>query len=134
MSRGFWTFKTIYNQPFKCWVSKFCLAELMQSIKVVKMRLVNLTESRWPKIGWNMTKKCSQRQTLFFEFDRNLWHRQTLTFPPQKYAGAVGSDMSASFASPIPPLLYKKKTSGTEVRRTLEVRLRFLVVNFSRIQ
>ena len=28
-----------------------------------------------------MTKKFSQRQTLFFEFDRNSWHRPTLTLP-----------------------------------------------------
>ena len=65
-----------------------------------------------------MTKKCSQRRTLFFEFDRNSQHPQTLTFP-KKYAGAV---------------LYKKKTSGMEVRRTPDVRLRFVIVNFGQIQ
>ena len=38
----------------------------------------------------------------------------------KKYAGAVSLDRSPSLAS----LLYKKKKSGTEVRRTLDVRLR----------
>ena len=39
-----------------------------------------------------------------------------------------------SLTSPIASLLYKKKTSGTEVRRTPDVILRFFVVNFSQIQ
>ena len=44
----------------------------------------------------------------------------------QKYADRVAS-LTAS-------LLYKKKTSGTEVRRTLDVRLRFVGFNFSHVQ
>ena len=45
---------------------------------------------------------------------------------PKKYAGAVGLDRSASLASPIALLLYKKKTSSTDIRRTLDVKLRFI--------
>ena len=41
-----------------------------------------------------------------------------INFTPNKYAGAV--------ASPVASLLYKKKTSGTEVRTTPDVKLRFV--------
>ena len=66
-----------------------------------------------------MTKKCSQRRTLFFEFDRNSQHPQTLTCP--KKICSCGP-------------LQEKKTSGMEVRRTPDVRLRFVIVNFGQIQ
>ena len=49
-----------------------------------------------------------------------------INFTPKKYAGAVGLDRSPSLASPVASLLYKKKTSGTEVRRTPDVKLRFV--------
>ena len=72
-------------------------------------------------------------------------------FTPQKYAGVVGLDRSPSpssqactngdyFASPVTSLLFKKKTSGTEVRRTPDVKsrfvgfIRFVSFNFSQIQ
>ena len=35
-------------------------------------RLVSLTESIWPKNGWNMTKKRSYRQTWLMEVDRKI--------------------------------------------------------------
>ena len=39
----------------------------------------------------------------------------------------VGLDRSPSLASPVALLLYKKKkTSGTEIRRTSDVKLRFV--------
>ena len=45
-----------------------------------------------------------------------------INLTPKKYAGAVGLDRSPSLAS----LLYKKKTSGTDIRRTPDVKLRFV--------
>ena len=39
-----------------------------------------------------------------------------------------------SLASPVASLLYKKKTSGTDIRRTPDVKLRFVGVNFGQIQ
>ena len=38
----------------------------------------------------------------------------------------VSLDRSPSLTSPVALLLYKKKTSGTEVRRTQDVKLRFV--------
>ena len=38
-----------------------------------------------------------------------------------------------SLLSPVALLLYKKKTSGTEVRRTPDVKLRFVDFNFGQI-
>ena len=57
-----------------------------------------------------------------------------IIFPPKKYAGAVGLDRSPSPSSQdwlghlpsLASLLYKKKTSGREVRRTPDVKLRFV--------
>ena len=37
-----------------------------------KMRLVHLTESRWPKNGYNLTEKNWQQQTLTLELDLNF--------------------------------------------------------------
>ena len=54
-----------------------------------------------------------------------------INFPPKKYAGAVRLD---SLASHVASLLYKKKTSGMEVRRTPDVKLRFVGFNFGQIQ
>ena len=45
---------------------------------------------------------------------------------PKKNASAVGLDRSPSLASPVASLLYKKKTSGMEIRRTPGVKLRFV--------
>ena len=70
-------------------------------------------------------RKISQRQNIFFELDRNSWHRQTLTLP-QKICWCCRLGHLPSLAS----LLYKKKTSGIEVRRTPDVKLRF--VGFTR--
>ena len=53
-----------------------------------------------------------------------------INLTPKNYAGAVGLDRSPSLAS----LLYKKKTSGTDIRRTPDVKLRFVGVNFGQIQ
>ena len=61
-----------------------------------------------------------------------------INFTPKKYAGAVGLDRS-----PSPSLHWlghllrssrRIKTSGTEVRRTPDVRLRLVIVNFGQIQ
>ena len=104
-------------------------------------------------------RKISQRWTLLFEYDRKMftttnfifwiWPKfitpTNINFTPKKYASAVGLDRSPSpsshwlghlpsLASPVASLLYKKKTSGTEVRRTPDVKLRFVGFNFSHIQ
>ena len=42
--------------------------------------------------------------------------------------------LEISLASLVALLLYKKKTSGTEVRRTPDVKLRFVGFNFGQIQ
>ena len=59
----------------------------LQSVTIVNndinRSLVHLPESRWLKIGKNMTKNFSQWWTLFFELDQNPWHRQTLNLPPK---------------------------------------------------
>ena len=39
-----------------------------------------------------------------------------------------------SLTSPVTLLLYKKKTSGMEVRRTLDIKLRFVGFNFVHVQ
>ena len=56
---------------------------------------------RWrgPKIGLEYDKKWSQGHTLFFEFDQNSWHRQTLTFPPKNMlVGSAWTGPPASLA------------------------------------
>ena len=46
---------------------------------------------------------------------------------PKKYAGVVGLDRSPSLTSLVASLLYKKKkTSGTKIRRTPDLKLRFV--------
>ena len=60
-----------------------------------------------------------------------------ISFTPKKYASAFGLERSPSpglqahtgLANPVTLLLYKKKTSGTEVRRTQDVKLRFVGFN-----
>ena len=49
-----------------------------------------------------------------------------INLPSKKYAGAVGLDRSPSLASPVASLLYKKKKSGMEIRRTQDAKLRFV--------
>ena len=51
-----------------------------------------------------------------------------INFTPKKYAGAVSLDRSCF--SP----LQEKKTSGMEVRRTPDVKLRFVGFNFGHVQ
>ena len=100
-----------------------------------------------------MTKIFSHQWTLFSELDRNSWHRQILSWR-QKNAGAgwLGQvpkpwlaslhwlGQLPSLASPVALLLYKKKTSGTDIRRTPDVKLRFasfnrfVGLNFGKIQ
>ena len=92
-----------------------------------------MTKSRWPKIGWNLTKKFLQWRTLFFELDRNSWHRQTLTCHQQTLT-LPQKNMLVRSASPVALLLYKKKTSGKEVRRTRDVKLRYVGFNFGHVQ
>ena len=74
--------------------------------------------------------------------------RTNINFTPQKYAGAVGLDRSPTPARKhlqghlpsLALLIYKKKTSGMEVRRTQGVKLRFVSFirfvgfNFSHVQ
>ena len=105
------------------------------------MGLVNMNNKDDRKYGWNMTKKCSQRPTLFFEFDRNSWHRQTLTLPQKIFwCGWLGQFPQPRLASSHCPASLcsstRNKTSGMEVRRIPDKRLilRFVVVNFGPIQ
>ena len=90
-----------------------------------------------------MTKIFSQWQTLTVEHDRNIWQRQTLTLSPKNMlvwsawtgppAPACKLALSGTPAQPhFTPL--QEKTSGTEVRRTPEVRLRFVGFNFRHVQ
>ena len=100
-----------------------------------------------------MTKKWSQRRTLFFKFDWISRHRRTLTWrqkicwcgrlgqvPQPRLSSSHWLGHLPSLASPVASLLYKKKTSGTDIRRTLDVKLRFIGfirfvgVNFGQIQ
>ena len=98
-----------------------------------------------------MTKKFSHRRTLYFELDQNSWHRRTFTWcqknmlvrsawtgppAPARKLALAGKPTWPRFAS----LLYEKNTSGKDIRRTPDVKLRFVGFkrfvgfNFSQIQ
>ena len=103
-----------------------------------------------------MTENFSHRQTLFFELDRNSRHQQTLTWQPSRGglvverwsdnrldSATVGSNLRLGMIrSPSPglqarigwdtcpaSLLYKKKTSGMDIRRTPDLKLKFVSFN-----
>ena len=89
-----------------------------------------------------MTKFCldfDQKILTLTNLNVGTWPKFTTTtninFTPQKYAGAVGLNRSPSPGlqactgwDTCPALLRysKRKTSGTEVRRTPDIRLRFV--------
>ena len=63
-----------------------------------------------------------------------------INLTPKKYDGAVGLDRSPSpgsqarITSLAALLHYKKKTSGTDIKMTPDVKLRFVGFNFGQIQ
>ena len=90
-----------------------------------------MTENRvrtWPKIYHTDVP-------YFFLFDRNSRYRRILTWCQKN--GAVGLDRSPSLTSShwlghfpsLVSLLYKKKTSGADIRRTPGIKLRFVSFN-----
>ena len=68
--------------------------------------MIEMRVRTWPKIVY--TNEPFFNLTDIHDTDINLM--------PKKYAGAVGLDRC-----PMQVLLYKKKTSGTDNRRTLDV-------------
>ena len=117
-----------------------------------------MTELWWPKLGLEHDRKIFRTTNL----NNWIWPKFTTTtninYTPKKYAGAVGLWLQAptghcsgrririedlfsqqnrhlqSLGSPVTSLLFKKETSGTKVRRTSDVRLRFVSFNFAHVQ
>ena len=90
-----------------------------------------------------MIEKFSHRRTLLFELDRISPHRRTLTWrqkicwcgwlgqvPQPRLGSSHWLGHLPSLPSPVALLLYKKKTSGTEISRTPDVKLRFVGMTF----
>ena len=74
-----------------------------------------------------MTEKFSHRRTLFFELDQISQHRRTLTW--------CQKNMLVRWAWTGPPApACMKNTSGTEIRRTPDVKLGFVGFNFGQVQ
>ena len=107
-------YKFSYNLRLLTW-SKLGL-ELDQKI----FTMMNLIFWTWPELTTSTNIKWCQKYLLV---------RSACRGPQPRLARSHWQGHLPSLASPVASLLYKKKTSGTDIRKTQDVKLRFIVFN-----
>ena len=111
------------------------LLKILKAIKIIDalglehdqkfFTMTNLNNWTWPK---NMT-------ITNINFTQKIcWWGLIGQVPQSRLASSPCLGHLPSLNSPVTSLLYKKKTLGTEVRRTPDLRLRFVGFNFGHVQ